>query len=134
MLSHTPPPNGTDGQDSLGGQSLLVDGFYAAHRLRREFPEAYETLRTVRVPWHASGNQGVAIAPDRAYPVIDASPHKVHRIRWNNDDRGVISLNVDVDKWYKAARIWNSILRRKQNEYWFQLQPGRVLSMLQQSH
>jgi trimethyllysine dioxygenase len=130
MLSHTPPPDRTDKEDGLGGQSLLVDGFYAAYRLKREFPEAFETLRTVRIPWHASGNEGVAIAPDKAYPVIEASSHKTHRIRWNNDDRGVVPLSADVEKWYDAARRWDSILRRKQNEYWFQLQPGRVLSML----
>lgn len=130
MLSHTPPPNKANDDSSLGGQSLLVDGFYAAYRLKKEYPEAYETLREVRLPWHASGNDGVAIAPDRAYPVIEASPYKFHRVRWNNDDRGVVPLNVNVDKWYSAARRWDSILRRKQNEYWFQLEPGRVLSML----
>lgn len=129
MLSHTPPPNQAEGE-SLGGQSLLVDGFYAAHRMRKEFPADFEVLRKVRVPWHASGNQGVAIAPDRAYAVIEASTTKLRRVRWNNDDRGVIPLNVDVDEWYRAARKWDSILRRKQNEYWFQLQPGRVLSTL----
>ncbi|KAK2590187.1 hypothetical protein QQS21_012138 [Conoideocrella luteorostrata] len=127
MLSHSPPPNATDGKETLGGQSLLVDGFYAAHRLRKEFPEAYEVLRKVKVPWHASGNQGIAIAPDKAYPVIEAGTKRLYRIRWNNDDRGVVPLNVDVDEWYKAARRWDSILRRKQNEYWFQLTPGRVL-------
>ncbi|GAB0135483.1 hypothetical protein EsDP_00003819 [Epichloe bromicola] len=128
MLSHTPPPNKTDeAAASLGGQSLLVDGFYAAHRLRKEFPDAYEVLRKARVPWHSSGNQGVAIAPDRAYPVIDASSKKVFRIRWNNDDRGVIPLHLDVNEWYLAASRWNSILRRKQNEYWFQLESGQVL-------
>ncbi|KIE00626.1 trimethyllysine dioxygenase, partial [Metarhizium majus ARSEF 297] len=127
MLSHTPPPNKANDDSSLGGQSLLVDGFYAAYRLKKEYPEAYETLREVRLPWHASGNDGVAIVPDRAYPVIEASPYKFHRVRWNNDDRGVVPLNVNVDKWYSAARRWDSILRRKQNEYWFQLEPGRVL-------
>lgn len=130
MLSHTPPPDKANDDDSLGGQSLLVDGFYAAYRLKKEFPDAYETLRTVGVPWHASGNEGVAIAPDRAYPVIEASPHRIRRIRWNNDDRGVIPLQVDVNKWYSAAGKWDNILRRKENEYWFQLEPGRILSEL----
>ncbi|TWU73007.1 hypothetical protein ED733_004890 [Metarhizium rileyi] len=128
MLSHTPPPDkGNDDGSSLGGQSLLVDGFYAAYRLKKEFPRAYETLRSVRVPWHASGNEDVAITPNRAYPVIESSTYKFHRVRWNNDDRGTIPTNVDVDAWYNAARKWDSILRRKQNEYWFQLEPGRVL-------
>ena len=128
MLSHTPPPAGAGEGGELGGKSLLVDGFYAAHRLRKESPDCYEMLRKVRIPWHASGNQGVAIAPDRAYPVIEGTLSKVHRVRWNNDDRGVVPLGIDVKEWYRAARKWNSILRRPQNEYWFQLEPGRVLS------
>lgn len=127
LLSHTPPPNQRP-EEALGGQSLLVDGFRAAALLQQESPEDYETLRSVRVPWHASGNQGVAIAPDRAYPVIEADETALRRVRWNNDDRGVIPLDVDVDAWYKAARKWNEILTRKDSEYWFQLTPGRMLS------
>ncbi|KAJ6779764.1 hypothetical protein PWT90_10151 [Aphanocladium album] len=125
LLSHTPPPNQRP-EDALGGQSLLVDGFHAASLLKQESPEDYEMLRSVNVPWHASGNQGVAIAPDRAYPVIEGDS-ALHRIRWNNDDRGVIPLDVDVNGWYKAARKWNEILTRKETEYWFQLTPGRML-------
>ncbi|KAG5986378.1 hypothetical protein E4U54_005453 [Claviceps lovelessii] len=129
MLSHTPPPDKIGEEEaSLGGKSLLVDGFYAAHRMRTEFPSAYEVLRTIRVPWHASGNQDVAISPDRAYPVLDASPKRINRVRWNNDDRGAVPLHVsNVDEWYDAARKWDSILRRRRNEYWFQLEPGQIL-------
>lgn len=127
LLSHTPPRDKAP-EEVLGGQSLLVDGFHAARLLKQESPEDYETLRTVKVPWHASGNDGVAIAPDRAYPVLEGDA-ELRRVRWNNDDRGVIPLDVDVNAWYKAARKWNEILRRKESEYWFQLEPGRMLSM-----
>ncbi|KAL6878913.1 Trimethyllysine dioxygenase [Trichoderma novae-zelandiae] len=126
LLSHTPPAN-KPVSEVLGGQSLLVDGFHAAETLRRESPEDFDILRRVKLPWHASGNQGVAIAPDMAYPVIEVSGDKLHRIRWNNDDRGVVPLDVDVDAWYQAARKWDEILRRKEHEFWFQLEPGRVL-------
>ncbi|UNI18753.1 Trimethyllysine dioxygenase [Purpureocillium takamizusanense] len=127
MLSHTPPPNSTGAEGALGGQSLLVDGFNAAQLLRKESPNDYDVLRSVNIPWHASGNEGVAIAPDRAYPVLEARGEALQRVRWNNDDRGVVPLTVDVDEWYRAARKWNEILRRKQSEFWFQLEPGRVL-------
>ncbi|KAG6009374.1 hypothetical protein E4U21_002684 [Claviceps maximensis] len=129
MLSHTPPLDKPDlDETSLGGKSLLVDGFYVAHRMRREFPSAYEVLRTIRVPWHASGNQDVAMSPDRAYPVLDASPKRLNRVRWNNDDRGAVPLHVEnIDEWYDAARKWDNILRRPHNSYWFQLRPGQIL-------
>ncbi|KAL7925534.1 hypothetical protein ACQKWADRAFT_284305 [Trichoderma austrokoningii] len=126
LLSHTPPAN-KPADEVLGGQSLLVDGFNAAETLRRESPEDFEILRKIKLPWHASGNQGVAIAPDMAYPVIETSGGNLHRIRWNNDDRGVVPTDIDVDAWYQAARKWDGILKSEENEFWFQLEPGRVL-------
>lgn len=127
LLSHTPPTN-KPAEEVLGGQSLLVDGFHAAETLRQESPKDFDILRKVKLPWHASGNQGVAIAPDMAYPVIETNGGNLHRIRWNNDDRGVVPLDIDVDAWYQAARKWDEILRSKESEFWFQLEPGRVLS------
>lgn len=132
LLSHQAPPNAKPTDDALGGQSLLVDGFNAASTLKKEFPEAYETLQSVQVPWHASGNKGIAIIPDRTYPVIEQDNGVLTRVRWNNDDRGILSL-VDSTKWYDAARKWNSILKRRSSEYWFQLTPGRVVSKLSPS-
>lgn len=95
MLSHTALPGAPEGSEPSGGKSLLVDGFRAARVLHREDPEAYRMLVDHPVPWHASGNKGVAIAPDQMHPVIThyargLPSHKpaVLRIRWNNDDRG----------------------------------------------
>lgn len=126
LLSHSAPPNAKPTDEALGGQSLLVDGFNAATILREEFPDAYETLRTTRVPWHASGNKGIAISPDQTYPVIEQDGAVLTKVRWNNDDRGILNFH-EADKWYSAARKWNSILKRRTNEYWFQLTPGRIV-------
>lgn len=125
---------------SQGGASLLVDGFHAAKVLQREDPRAFAVLTQVRLPWHASGNRGIAIAPDRRYPVLELDADAdadgtgtlpLHRVRWNNDDRGVVPFHPDISpaEWYDAARKWDAILRRKDMEVWFQLEPGKVLSM-----
>ncbi|KAG6307716.1 hypothetical protein E4U45_003753 [Claviceps purpurea] len=128
LLSHTPPPNKTEEEGaSLGGQSLLVDGFHACAIMKQKHPAEYELLREVRIPWHASGNPDVAITPDRAYPVVEGPPHRVHRIRWNNDDRGCVPMHAPVDEWYDAARKWDEILRHPSNVFWFQLKPGQIL-------
>ncbi|KAK2072194.1 hypothetical protein P8C59_006565 [Phyllachora maydis] len=123
---------------SQGGASLLVDGFHAAKVLQREDPRAFAVLTQVRLPWHASGNRGIAIAPDRRYPVLELDADAdadgtgtlpLHRVRWNNDDRGVVPFHPDISpaEWYDAARKWDAILRRKDMEVWFQLEPGKVL-------
>ncbi|KAL8298776.1 hypothetical protein RB597_007409 [Gaeumannomyces tritici] len=115
-----------------GGKSLLVDGFYAAELLREQDPEAFKILSTVRLPWHASGNSGIAISPDKRYPVIELGEDgtTLHRIRWNNDDRGVVPIEdggFSADQWYEAARKWDSIITQPEHEFWVQLKPGTVL-------
>ncbi|XXG99831.1 3',5'-cyclic-nucleotide phosphodiesterase (PDEase) (3':5'-CNP) [Hypoxylon texense] len=131
LLSHTDKSSKDGSGANLGGQSLLVDGFYAASILRKEDPKAFEVLSRVKLPWHASGNKGITISPDKPYPVleVDESTGKLHRVRWNNDDRGVVPFGGEhsPEEWYKAARKWNEILRRESTEYWFQLKPGNLL-------
>ncbi|KLU90080.1 trimethyllysine dioxygenase [Magnaporthiopsis poae ATCC 64411] len=115
-----------------GGMSLLVDGFNAAEILREQDPEAFKILATVRLPWHASGNKGITISPDKRYPVIELGEDgtTLHRVRWNNDDRGVVPLEdggYSAEQWYEAARKFDVLIRLKCHEYWVQLQPGTVL-------
>ncbi|KAI0398318.1 trimethyllysine dioxygenase [Xylariaceae sp. FL0594] len=131
LLSHTDSSAHKDDAGNLGGQSLLVDGFHAAQILKAEEPHLFNVLASVDLPWHASGNEGITIAPDRLYPVLelDEKRQAVLRIRWNNSDRGVVPVGGEysASEWYKAARKWDEILRRKGMEYWFQLKPGTVL-------
>lgn len=112
--------------------SLLVDGFRAAAKLKSKAPDLYDVLTRVGIPCHASGNEGITIAPDQLYPVIQRSPGREvpHRIRWNPADWGVIPAGRKTPhmQWYKAAKLWNEILRKKSMEYQFQLEPGTLLS------
>ena len=121
LLSHT---------DGEGGASLLVDGFKVAHDLQKIDKEAYKILATVNVHAHASGNEGISVQPYRGFPVLehDSSTGDLLRVRWNNSDRASIDLPIaEVDKWYNAARKFDALLKSKENEYWEQLVPGKVL-------
>lgn len=130
LLSHVDKA-AENGKESLGGQSLLVDGFWAAALLKDEDPKAWNVLSRVRLPWHASGNEGITIAPDKLYPVleVDEITGELQRVRWNNDDRGVVPFHNEYspEEWYDAARKWEAILKRESVEYWFQLKPGNLL-------
>lgn len=135
LLSHTssssPSPSNSQ---NLGGTSLLVDGFACAAQLRAESPESYSILAKTPVNWHASGNEGITITPAQKYPVFNHDPEtgKLQQIRWNNDDRASMppypspsDPSITYDDWFEAARKWNSIITRAENEYWEQLRPGR---------
>jgi trimethyllysine dioxygenase len=128
MLSHE-----TNGQEqATGGESLLVDGFRAATMLAQRNPANYEALATLEIPWHASGNEGISITPDTAFPVLERRAGHVFRVRWNNDDRGVVPLwaGIKAVDWYRAASQWNEILRLPSSECRFPLKPGSLLSKL----
>lgn len=126
MLSHT-----GQGEDvAAGGKSLLVDGFKVAMQLYSESPARHRVLSRMKVPWHASGNKGIAIAPESPCPVFQAHNHQMQMVRWNNDDRGVLHVSAEqhTDTWYAAAKRWDELLRAEENEYWFNLEPGKLLS------
>lgn len=116
----------------IGGTSLLVDGFACAAQLRIQDSRAYDILSRVPVPWHASGNEGVVITPATSVPVFTLDEGgAVRQLRWNNDDRASMPLEtegVTYEEWFEAARVWNSIITDKKNEYWEQLVPGRPVS------
>ncbi|KKY39487.1 putative trimethyllysine dioxygenase [Diaporthe ampelina] len=132
LLSHTP----SSGEpDATGGESLLVDGFHAAKILRASRKGYFQELASRTLPWHASGNKGVTIAPEKMFPVLGLGRdgESVHKVRWNADDRGVLPLTNSNKQctrgmlWYTAAAKWEEILRSNELEYWYQLKPGKTV-------
>lgn len=116
LLSHT---------EGTGGESLLVDGFWASRFLRQNDKNV---LSKVNIPWHASGNDGINITPNKPYPVLTMdSNFKATQIRWNEADRGVIPPR-DSEAWYQAAKIFDQKINEPKQQYWSQLVPGRALS------
>ncbi|KAI6125641.1 Trimethyllysine dioxygenase [Pisolithus croceorrhizus] len=126
LLSHT---------DGSGGTTLLVDGFYVALLLKELHPDHYDILSRVPVPAHASGEPTALYrsSPPSGYPTLqhDTITGELTQVRWNNDDRDVMSRlrREVVEKWYDAIRAWHTLLVSPDSEYWVQLVPGTVLSV-----
>ncbi|PFH53122.1 hypothetical protein AMATHDRAFT_1547 [Amanita thiersii Skay4041] len=124
LLSHT---------DGSGGATLLVDGYYVASILKELHPDAYDMLSTIPIPAHAAGEPSAFYRPNppRGYPVLrrDPSTGELFQVRWNNDDRSVMSHLEphNVEKWYKAIRAWHQCLTSPDSEYWVQLRPGTAV-------
>ncbi|ORX97588.1 Trimethyllysine dioxygenase [Basidiobolus meristosporus CBS 931.73] len=118
--------------DGKGGESIFVDGLSVAQKLREQQPDSYETLSKIRVVTHSAGDEEVFINPTpRGYPILNHDPMtgELYQIRFNNDDRSTLDYltTEEVEKFYKALRDWNDILRQPQSEYQIQLEPGRVV-------
>ena len=121
MLSHT---------DGSGGESSLVDGFKVANDLYRENNRAYTMLSSTGVHAHASGNEGVNVQPAQPTPVL--VHHRelgcLQQVRWNTADRaGVATSQRLMGSWYDAATAFDRKVNDKKNQYWFRLEPGKML-------
>ena len=86
------------------------------------------------VPSHSAGDPNyffqVRNKPILCHDLVGTG--ELVQVRWNNDDRsamGDFHSETGVEEFYDAIRHWDSILRRKESEYWFQLVPGRALSI-----
>ncbi|KAJ3409832.1 hypothetical protein HDV05_004185, partial [Chytridiales sp. JEL 0842] len=117
-----------------GGASLYVDGFQVASQLQKLHPESYEALTTIRTPAHSAGDEGVTITPTpRMFPILNVDPltNELYQVRFNNDDRSVFSRPhggpAEILRFYKALKDWTQLLKKKGNEFWIQLTPGRAV-------
>ncbi|OAX41988.1 Trimethyllysine dioxygenase [Rhizopogon vinicolor AM-OR11-026] len=126
LLSHT---------EGSGGATLLVDGFYVADLMRELYPKFHELLSRVPIPAHAAGEPYALYTPSppAMYPPLRYHPStgELIQVRWNNDDRSVMNHLApdEVEEWYEAIRIWNTLLTKPDSEYWVQLSPGTVLTV-----
>ena len=113
--------------DGEGGESLLVDGFYAASKLT---PAAYATLKRLKIPTHASGNSNHLLRPASHTTLAHDEHGRLAQVRWNNEDRGILGpgwTSQDISDWYAAAREYEGIVRSPEAEYWTKLRPGTVV-------
>ena len=123
-----------------GGDSILVDGFRAAQQLLEQSPRDYAVMCNFKVPYHASGNEGMSITSSvGSSSVLRNTLRKTsktatglnclpYQIRWNDSDRGAMPKRPSPLPWYHAAKLWRDILKDSKMEYRFQLQPGKALS------
>lgn len=117
LLSHIESQKGSERTPAAGGESLLVDGFFAAKILREVHPEAYRVLSTVPVTTHSAGDDDTLIQPlQRAgYPILEHDHHTgaLIRVRYNNDDRSVLQISdEDVLPFYDALGKYVTIRSR----------------------
>lgn len=119
------------GHDGEGGTTSLVDAFQCAQQLRETDPESFDVLCRIPVPAHSAGEEKVCIQPDVPQPVfkLDAQGDLL-QVRWNQSDRLCMDAWTDpedVPRFYRAIRLWYSIISSPENEVFYQLRPGQCL-------
>jgi len=107
-----------------GGESVVVDGFAAAERLKRENPSALEILSRSAVPFRYF-EAGTVDLRHRA-PLIELNIEgRLRTIRFNN--RSMAPLDLDAEEtlaFYAAYRHFARLLHDPQLTVGFRLRPG----------
>jgi len=110
---------------AAGGENMVVDGFAAAQRLKREYPEGFNALSRYCARFEYAGEAGVALRSRK--PMIELAPDgELIGVRFNNRSAAAIT-DVPFDEmetYYKACRHLGDIIDDPAMEVTFRLEPG----------
>ena len=112
--------------DGSGGESTLVDGFKIAEMLRRDDPEAYKTLASVRIPGRYL-EEGVSLRAER--PLFREDERgRLRQVSYNNHDRAPFWLpEAEMAAFYRALKAFDALANDPALVYQRRLEPGTVL-------
>jgi len=115
-------------QAAEGGESIVVDGFHAAERLRRESPIDFTLLTRHAVPFRyvEEGPEGLRVDLQAKVPLIELdSEGEIYAVRYNNRSAGPLDLPEEtVIPFYRAYRRFGRLLHDPQATAGFRLGPG----------
>ena len=110
---------------ATGGDSMVVDGFAAALRLRDEDPEGFNLLANHCARFEYAGSSGVRLTARR--PMIELAPDgELTGIRFNNRSAAPITdvPYDDMPAYYRAYRRLGQIIDDPSMAVSFKLEPG----------
>ncbi|XP_050389735.1 trimethyllysine dioxygenase, mitochondrial [Patella vulgata] len=116
--------------DGEGGQTLLVDGFQAAHKLRQDHEEDFNYLTRAIVP-HEFLDKKTKDHYRSLGPVLSVSPtsRELTHIRFKMNNFAPLSTipQNEMKQFYTAYNRLRTNLVNPANEFWLKLKPGMVL-------
>ncbi|XP_058638746.1 gamma-butyrobetaine dioxygenase isoform X2 [Onychostoma macrolepis] len=118
-------------QADQGGESEAVDGFHMAEQLRREDPEAFNILSSLRVDFTDSGADYCDFSVQSKNHIIDVdSEGRVTRINYNNATRdSVLDMPVhQVQPFYSSLKAFVELLSRPENVFTYRMEPGDLVT------
>jgi [2-(trimethylamino)ethyl]phosphonate dioxygenase len=110
-----------------GGESLVVDGFSAARRLKERDAEGFRLLSRYCARFEYSGSGGVHLGSRR--PVIELAPDgELIALRFNNRSAAALTdvPYEHMDAYYRALRLLAEIIEDPALAVEFRLQPGEM--------
>lgn len=110
-----------------GGDSIVVDGFRVAQKLRSEAPNAFDLLARYKATFEYTGSEGVLLRANK--PIIDLAPDgEITAVSFNNRSAAPL-VNVPYDymaDYYDAYRNFAEIVEDESMQVSFKLSPGEL--------
>ncbi|KAG6448110.1 trimethyllysine dioxygenase, mitochondrial [Manduca sexta] len=114
----------------IGGETILVDGFYGANCLKEDHPEDFEflTMFDVEAEYIEEGHHHTFAAP---VIQIDKKTQDLKQIRFNVYDRSAMafSSNEECKLYYRSLRNLSRYYEDPLSQWQFKLTPGTVMVM-----
>jgi [2-(trimethylamino)ethyl]phosphonate dioxygenase len=110
-----------------GGESVFVDGFAVAERLRTEHPKEFETLARIEVPF-AFCDDSAELRARRPLLSVSAAG-ELQAVHYNS--RSIAPLSLDPDQlaqFYEAYRLFAQLLRSAMFEFRTRLGNGDLVA------
>ncbi|CAK1578089.1 unnamed protein product [Parnassius mnemosyne] len=121
--------HGLEHTDGTGGETILVDGFYGAKLLEKEFPNDYEFLTSFDIDaefledGHHYRHSGPVITIDKM--------KDIKQIRFNSYDRTPMAFSSREEclAYYRALKNLSRYYEEPSNQWQFKLTPGVVIAI-----
>ena len=109
-----------------GGESIMVDGFKIAKKIKNEQKDIYDLLTKIEVTGQYIGD-GVSLQATR--PIFRLNSDKeLIQVSFNNYDRATFKMSEDkTKKFYKAIKEFDLIANNKEYQWRRILKPGELL-------
>lgn len=110
-----------------GGESVVVDGFKVAERLKAESPAGFDLLTRHCARFEYAGSKGVRLSAKR--PLIElGTDGELIAIRFNNRSAAAFSdiPYDDMDAYYAAYRRFAELIEDEAMQVTFKLAPGEL--------
>lgn len=111
--------------DAEGGDSILIDGFYVAARIREDRPDLFQALSSVPVTFRYVDEQAIL---EHTSPFIDLWPDgSLKQTRFHGRADQVVATDPDLlDAFYEARRIYAGLIASEDIRLLFKLKPGEM--------
>tara|TARA_B100001564_G_scaffold48836_2_gene35965 strand:+ start:18 stop:1115 length:1098 start_codon:yes stop_codon:yes gene_type:complete len=111
---------------AIGGDSIMVDGFKIANKIKEEDKKVFDILSNIEVPGKYVGD-GVILEAKR--PILKLNSNKeLIQVSFNNYDRAEFRLeNELMINFYKAIKKFDSLVNDSAFQWRHTLKPGELL-------